>query len=248
MNVQYAVKNDEVFLIEVNPRASRTVPFVAKAIGRPIAKIAARVMAGEKLSSFDPIDRSIGHVAVKESVFPFARFPGSDPVLGPEMKSTGEVMGIDSDFTVAFGKALIGAGMTPPDAGTVFVSVKDADKDNIVPAVQKMVELGFKIIATGGTASHLEAQGLPVERVNKVAQGRPHIVDRLTDGDVQIVFNTTEGWQSLKDSHSIRSTALARKVPYFTTAAGSLAAARAIEALRGRALEVRSLQSYYSAS
>ena len=248
MNVQYAVKSDEVFLIEVNPRASRTVPFVAKAIGRPIAKIAARVMAGEKLSSFDPIDRSIGHVAVKESVFPFARFPGSDPVLGPEMKSTGEVMGIDSDFTVAFGKALIGAGMTPPDAGTVFVSVKDADKDNIVPAVQKMVELGFKIIATGGTASHLEAQGLPVERVNKVAQGRPHIVDRLTDGDVQIVFNTTEGWQSLKDSHSIRSTALARKVPYFTTAAGSLAAARAIEALRGRALEVRSLQSYYSAS
>jgi len=248
MNVQFAVKNDEVYLIEVNPRASRTVPFVAKAIGRPIAKIAARVMAGEKLSSFDPIDRSIGHVAVKESVFPFARFPGSDPVLGPEMKSTGEVMGIDSDFTVAFGKALIGAGMTPPDAGTVFVSVKDADKDNIVPAVQKMVELGFRIIATGGTASHLIAQGLPVERVNKVAQGRPHIVDRLTDGEVQIVFNTTEGWQSLKDSLSIRSTALQRKVPYFTTAAGSLAAARAIEALRGRALEVRSLQSYYSAS
>jgi carbamoyl-phosphate synthase large subunit len=248
MNVQYAVKNDEVFLIEVNPRASRTVPFVAKAIGRPIAKIAARVMAGDKLSSFDPIDRSIGHVAVKESVFPFARFPGSDPVLGPEMKSTGEVMGIDSNFDIAFGKALIGAGMTPPNSGTVFVSVKDADKDNIVPAVQKMVELGFKIIATGGTASHLSAQGLPVERVNKVAQGRPHIVDKLTDGEVQIVFNTTEGWQSMKDSHSIRSTALARKVPYFTTAAGSLASARAIEALRGRALEVRSLQSYYSAS
>jgi carbamoyl-phosphate synthase large subunit len=164
------------------------------------------------------------------------------------MKSTGEVMGIDKDFDLAFGKALIGGGIRLPDSGTVFVSVKDADKDNIVPAARKMVELGFSIIATGGTADHLASKGLPVERVNKVLQGRPHIVDRLTDGEVQLVFNTTEGWQSLKDSHSIRSTALARKVPYFTTAAGSLAAARAIEALRGHALEVRSVQSYYSAS
>jgi carbamoyl-phosphate synthase large subunit len=187
-------------------------------------------------------------MAVKEPVFPFPRFAGSDPVLGPEMKSTGEVMGIDSDFDVAFGKALIGAGILLPDRGTAFVSVKDADKDNIVPAVEKLVELGFSIIATGGTAAHLSAQGLPVSHVNKVAQGRPHIVDKLMDGEVQLVFNTTEGWQSLKDSHSIRSTALGRKVPYFTTAAGSLAAARAIEALRGRALEVRALQSYYSGS
>jgi len=248
MNVQFAVKDRDVYLIEVNPRASRTVPFVAKAIGRPIAKIAARVMAGEALAGFDPIVRDVRHIAVKEPVFPFARFPGADPVLGPEMKSTGEVMGIDSDFDLAFGKALIGGGMRLPDGGTVFVSVKDADKDNIVPAAQKMVELGFSIIATGGTADHLASKGLPVERVNKVLQGRPHIVDRLTDGAVQLVFNTTEGWQSLKDSHSIRSTALARKVPYFTTAAGSLAAARAIEALRGHALEVRSVQSYYSAS
>jgi carbamoyl-phosphate synthase large subunit len=248
MNVQFAVKDRDVYLIEVNPRASRTVPFVAKAIGRPIAKIAARVMAGEKLGAFDPIVRDVKHIAVKEPVFPFARFPGSDPVLGPEMKSTGEVMGIDSDFDLAFGKALIGGGMLLPDSGTVFVSVKDADKDNIVPAAQKMIELGFSIIATGGTADHLASKGLPVERVNKVLQGRPHIVDRLMDGDVQLVFNTTEGWQSLKDSHSIRSTALGRKVPYFTTAAGSLAAARAIEALRGHALEVRSVQSYYSAS
>lgn len=248
MNVQFAVKDRDVYLIEVNPRASRTVPFVAKAIGRPIAKIAARVMAGEKLTSFEPINRDIRHIAVKESVFPFARFPGSDPVLGPEMKSTGEVMGIDNDFDLAFGKALIGAGIQLPDAGTVFVSVKDADKDNIVPAARKMVELGFSIIATGGTADHLASKGLPVERVNKVLQGRPHIVDRLMDGEVAVVFNTTEGWQSLKDSHSIRSTALGRKVPYFTTAAGSLAAARAIEALRGHALEVRSVQSYYSAS
>jgi carbamoyl-phosphate synthase large subunit len=248
MNIQFAVKDSDVYLIEVNPRASRTVPFVAKAIGRPIAKIAARVMAGEKLDALEPIVRDVEHIAVKEPVFPFARFPGSDPVLGPEMKSTGEVMGIDSDFDLAFGKALIGGGMRLPDGGTVFVSVKDADKDNIMPAARKMIELGFSIIATGGTADHLASKGLPVERVNKVLQGRPHIVDRLTDGEVQLVFNTTEGWQSLKDSHSIRSTALARKVPYFTTAAGSLAAARAIEALRGHALEVRSVQSYYSAS
>jgi len=237
-----------VYLIEVNPRASRTVPFVAKSIGRPVAKIAARVMAGEKLSAFDPIDRDLSYVAVKESVFPFARFPGSDPVLGPEMKSTGEVMGIDRDFDIAFGKALIAAGMKLPQAGTAFVSVKDADKDNIVPAVEKLLELGFSVIATGGTAAHLAARGLEVGQVNKVAQGRPHIVDRLTDGEVQLVFNTTEGWQSLKDSHSIRATALGKKVPYFTTAAASLAAARSIEAVRGHALEVASLQSYYSAS
>jgi carbamoyl-phosphate synthase large subunit len=247
MNVQFAVQHDDVFLIEVNPRASRTVPFVAKAIGVPVAKIAARVMAGEPLAGFGKIGRDLDYVAVKESVFPFARFPGTDPVLGPEMKSTGEVMGIDKDFDIAFAKSLIGSGMILPQAGTAFVSVKDADKDNIVPVVEKMIELGFAIIATGGTATHLQGKGLAVQTVNKVAQGRPHIVDRLLDGDVDIVFNTTEGWQSLKDSHSIRTTALTRKVPYFTTAAASLAAARSIEALRGHALEVASLQSYYSA-
>jgi carbamoyl-phosphate synthase large subunit len=248
MNVQFAVKDSEVYLIEVNPRASRTVPFVAKAIGQPVAKIAARVMAGEPLSSFGEVGRKPSYIAVKESVFPFARFPGTDPVLGPEMKSTGEVMGIASDFDIAFAKALIGAGMALPQEGTAFVSVKDADKEHIVPAVEKLIELGFTIIATGGTAAHLQAKGLPVEVVNKVAQGRPHIVDRLLDGDVALVFNTTEGWQSLKDSHSIRTTALTKKVPYFTTAAASLAAARSIEAVRGRALEVASLQSYYSGS
>jgi carbamoyl-phosphate synthase large subunit len=248
MNVQFAVKGEDVYLIEVNPRASRTVPFVAKAIGEPIAKIAARVMAGEKLSVFGELGLALDYIAVKGPVFPFARFPGTDPVLGPEMKSTGEAMGIARDFDIAFAKALLGAGMILPQCGTAFVSVKDADKDNIVPAVEKLVELGFRIIATGGTAEHLDARGLPVERVNKVAQGRPHIVDRLLDGDVDLVFNTTEGWQSLKDSHSIRATALQKKVPYFTTAAASLAAARAIEAVRGHALEVASLQSYYSAS
>jgi carbamoyl-phosphate synthase large subunit len=248
MNVQFAVKDGEVYLIEVNPRASRTVPFVAKAIGKPVAKYAARVMAGEPLATFGRIARDLDYIAVKEPVFPFARFPGTDPVLGPEMKSTGEVMGIDRDFDIAFAKGLLGAGMNLPQSGTAFVSVKDADKENIVPAVEKMLELGFKIIATGGTAAHLQSKGLPVEVVNKVAQGRPHIVDKLLDGDVGLVFNTTEGWQSLKDSHSIRATALNRKVPYFTTAAASLAAARSIEAVRGHALEVASLQSYYSAA
>jgi carbamoyl-phosphate synthase large subunit len=246
MNVQFAVQNDDVFLIEVNPRASRTVPFVAKATGTPVAKIAARVMAGEPLAAFGAIGRDLDYIAVKESVFPFARFPGTDPVLGPEMKSTGEVMGIDRDFDVAFAKALLGAGMILPQGGTAFVSVKDADKEHIVPAVEKLVELGFAIIATGGTAAHLQSKGLPVSPVNKVAQGRPHIVDRLLDGDVDLVFNTTEGWQSLKDSHSIRATTLQKRVPYFTTAPASLAAARAIEAVRGHALEVASLQSYYS--
>jgi len=248
MNVQFAVKEGDVYLIEVNPRASRTVPFVAKATGLPIAKIAARVMAGEALAGIGPVTRDLNYIAVKESVFPFARFPGTDPVLGPEMKSTGEVMGIDRDFDIAFAKALLGAGMILPQSGTVFVSVKDADKDNIVPAAAKMIELGFRVIATGGTAAYLQSKGLAVETVNKVAQGRPHIVDRLLDGDVGIVFNTTEGWQSLKDSQAIRATALAKKVPYFTTAAASLAAARSIEAVRGHALEVASLQSYYSAS
>jgi carbamoyl-phosphate synthase large subunit len=254
MNVQFAVKDPgsgagaEVYLIEVNPRASRTVPFVAKATGTPVAKFAARVMAGEALDNVGEVRRIVDYVAVKESVFPFARFPGTDPVLGPEMKSTGEVMGIDTDFDIAFAKALLGAGMNLPQGGTAFVSVKDADKENIVPAVEKLVELGFSIIATGGTAAHLQSKGLPVEIVNKVAQGRPHIVDKLLDGEIAIVFNTTEGWQSLKDSHSIRATALNRKVPYFTTAAASLAAARSIEAVRGHALEVASLQSYYSAA
>jgi carbamoyl-phosphate synthase large subunit len=247
MNIQFAVKGDDVYLIEVNPRASRTVPFVAKATGVPIAKIAARVMAGAKLSEFGPVARKLDYIAVKGPVFPFARFPGADPVLGPEMKSTGEVMGLAATFDIAFAKALLGAGMLLPQGGTAFVSVKDSDKEHIVPAVEKLLELGFQIIATGGTATHLQGRGLAVASVNKVAQGRPHIVDRLSDGDVALVFNTTEGWQSLKDSHSIRATALARKVPYFTTAAASLAAAQAIEAVRGHALEVASLQSYYSA-
>ncbi|WP_114226417.1 MULTISPECIES: carbamoyl-phosphate synthase large subunit [Sphingomonas] len=247
MNVQFAVKDGLVYLIEVNPRASRTVPFTAKAIGVPVAKLAARVMAGEALADLPHLRKPQGYVAVKESVFPFARFPGTDPVLGPEMKSTGEVMGIDRDFDIAFAKSQLGAGTMLPDGGTLFVSVKDSDKDQILPAVELMIELGFEVIATGGTAAFLQGKGLTVTLVNKVAQGRPHIVDRMVDGQVSLVFNTTEGWQAFKDSQSIRATALNRKVPYFTTVSASLAVARAIKAVRGRSLEVRSLQSYYSA-
>src|SRR5436190_9343650 len=248
MNVQFAVKDDVVYLIEVNPRASRTVPFVAKAIGTPIAKIAARVMAGEKLADLPPIDRNVAHIAVKEAVFPFARFPGTDPVLSPEMKSTGEVMGIARDFPTAFLKSQQGAGLDLPVSGCLFVSVKDGDKPIVVPAVRALIGLGFGVIATGGTADYLQDEGLAVERVNKVAQGRPHIVDRIKDGGVHIIFNTTEGWQSHKDSASIRASAVQQKIPYFTTAASSAAVARSIGVLKDHGLEVRALQDYYSAS
>ncbi|MGZ8285884.1 MAG: carbamoyl-phosphate synthase large subunit [Allosphingosinicella sp.] len=248
MNVQFAVKDGAVYLIEVNPRASRTVPFVAKTLGTPIAKIAARVMAGEPLMNFLPLRTKVDHIAVKEAVFPFARFPGIDPVLSPEMKSTGEVMGIDNDFAKAFLKSQLGAGLELPLSGTLFVSVKDSDKSAITAPVRALSELGFKVIATAGTASWLAEQGIKVERVNKVAQGRPHIVDRIKDGDVHIVFNTTEGWQSHKDSASIRASALMAKVPYFTTAASSAAVVRAIAVLGEHSLEVKSLQDYYSSS
>jgi len=250
MNIQFAVKDgpegQKVYLIEVNPRASRTVPFVAKAIGQPVAKIAARVMAGEKLSTFPPFKRQMPYMAVKEAVFPFARFPGADPVLSPEMKSTGEVMGIDTTFEAAFLKSQLGAGMVPPRSGTVFVSVKGTDKGVILPAVRQLIDHGFRIIATGGTQTYLAEQGLAVERVNKVAEGQPHIVDKIIDGDIALIFNTTEGWQSLLDSKSIRMAALAGRVPYYTTAAASVAVAAAISAIHPDQLEVRSMQDYYS--
>jgi carbamoyl-phosphate synthase large subunit len=246
MNVQFAVKDGEVYLIEVNPRASRTVPFVAKAIGVPIAKIAARVMAGEKLADLPPVDWRIDYMTVKEAVFPFARFPGSDPVLTPEMKSTGEVMGIDRDFPTAYIKSQLGEGTVLPERGTLFVSVKDSDKPLIIAPVCELEKHGFKIVATGGTAQYLADAGVAVERVNKVAEGRPHIVDKISDGDIALIFNTTEGWQSHKDSQSIRASALQMKVPYYTTAAASAAVALAITSVRVSELEVRSLQDYYS--
>jgi carbamoyl-phosphate synthase large subunit len=245
MNVQYAVKDGAVYLIEVNPRASRTVPFVAKAIGAPVAKIAARVMAGERLADLPVIDRNIAHVAVKEAVFPFARFPGVDPVLSPEMRSTGEVMGIDADFPTAFAKAQLGAGDALGGSGTVFISVKESDKPRILGAARRLADAGWSIVATGGTARFLEGEGVPVAQINKVAEGRPHIVDRIKDGGIDLIFNTTEGWQSLRDSASIRASALTGKIPYYTTAAACDAAALALTSASIADLDVRPLQSYY---
>jgi len=245
MNVQYAIKDGEIFVLEVNPRASRTVPFVAKVIGLPVAKIAARVMAGETLASFKLKPAQPDHVGVKEAVFPFARFPGVDTVLGPEMKSTGEVMGLDKNFEIAFAKSQIGGGSRLPKAGTVFVSVRDVDKPRIVQALRVLTGLGFKVIATSGTQRYLNEQGLPAAKINKVAEGRPHIVDAIKNGDVQLVFNTTEGATALADSRSLRSAALLHKVPYYTTLSGAVAAAQGIKAFLGGDLEVRALQSYF---
>jgi len=244
MNVQYAVQGTDIFVLEVNPRASRTVPFVAKAVGLPIAAIAARVMSGELLKSFNLTPSKSPHVSVKEAVLPFARFPGVDPVLGPEMKSTGEVMGLDSDFGRAFAKSQIGAGLKLPLGGTVFMSMRDADKDLAIEPARRLIGLGFEIVATRGTADALEAAGLAVKRINKVLEGRPHVVDALKNGEIHLVFNTTDGAQALTDSMSIRRTALTMKVPYYTTLAGAAASAMAIAALQRGELDVRPLQSY----
>jgi carbamoyl-phosphate synthase large subunit len=244
MNVQFAVKGSDVYIIEVNPRASRTVPFVAKATGSPIAKIAARVMAGERLDAFRLAGPAPGHVAVKEAVFPFNRFPGVDTLLGPEMKSTGEVMGLDRDFGHAFLKAQLGAGVDLPERGTVFISVRNRDKDSLVPVAAKLHAMGFALLATSGTAACLEAAGLPAKRVNKVLEGQPHIVDVMINGDVHLVFNTSDGAQAIRDSFSLRRTALVNNIPYYTTVAGARAAVEAIAALKEGRLEVAPLQSY----
>jgi carbamoyl-phosphate synthase large subunit len=248
MNVQYAVKDGEVYLIEVNPRASRTVPFVAKATGVQIAKIAARVMAGERLAEFDLPDNTIApaHIAVKEAVFPFARFPGVDTILGPEMKSTGEVMGLDRDFGRAFAKSQIGSGTIVPASGRVFISVRERDKPAMVDLSRRLSAMGFEIVATSGTARHLAAAGVTVETVNKVLEGRPHIVDAMQNGEIQLVFNTSEGASSISDSYSLRRTTLTQKIPYYTTVAGARAAVAAIEAMRSGGLEVAPLQSYFN--
>jgi len=246
MNVQYAVQGDDIYVLEVNPRASRTVPFVAKAVGLPIAAIAARVMAGELLKSFDLTPSLSPHISVKEAVMPFARFPGVDTVLGPEMRSTGEVMGLDRNFGRAFAKSQIGAGLRLPLAGSVFISVKDADKLEVIAAARALIGMGFEIVATRGTAAALETAGIPVRFINKVMEGRPHVVDALKNGEIHLVFNTTEGATALTDSLSIRRTALTHKVPYYTTIAGAAAATEAIAALQTGSLEVAPLQSYSS--
>ena len=253
MNVQFAIKDGDIYVLEVNPRASRTVPFVAKVTGIAGAKIAARVMAGETLASFKlkPQDFSPGaakHIGVKESVFPFARFGSAvDTVLGPEMKSTGEVMGIDRDYNVAFVKSQLGGGSRLPKTGTVFVSVKDADKSRILEATRLLTELGFKVLATSGTQRYLAENGVAAIRINKVAEGRPHIVDSIKNGEVHLVFNTTEGATALNDSRSLRRAALLHKVPYYTTLSGAVAAAQGIRAYLGGDLEVCALQSYFGA-
>ena len=249
MNVQYAIKGSDIFVLEVNPRASRTVPFVAKATGVPVAKIGARVMAGARLSDFRLDDQAIApHVAVKEAVFPFARFPDVDTILGPEMKSTGEVMGLDSSFERAFAKSQLGAGVKLPGAGNVFLSVRDPDKAVAVAVARRLVDLGFSIIATRGTAARLREAGLPVRAVNKVLEGRPHCVDAIRSGEVQMVINTAAGAQSVADSFDIRRSALTHGVPHFTTIAGARAAAHAIAAMKTGTLEVAPLQAYFRGS
>ena len=251
MNVQYAVQAGTIYVLEVNPRASRTVPFVAKTVGRPVAKIAARVMAGESLEkAFDayggrPSGR-LDHIAVKEAVFPFARFPGVDILLGPEMKSTGEVMGLDRDFAMAFAKSQLGANIDLPRSGTLFVSVRDEDKKKVLPAVRRLADLGFRVLATSGTQRFLAENGVAAEKINKVLEGRPHIEDAIRNRQVQLVFNTTDGQKAVSDSKSLRRATLMQKVPYYTTMAGASAVAEAIAALKAGSLEVRPLQGYFS--
>ncbi|MBA5723788.1 carbamoyl phosphate synthase large subunit, partial [Liberibacter sp. Z1] len=251
INVQYAIKDGKVYVLEANPRASRTIPFVAKAIGFPIAKVASRIIAGESLDDATkayggkPDLRKIKHFAVKESVFPFSRFLGIDILLGPEMRSTGEVIGIDRDFPIAFAKSQLGTGVDLPRGGSVFVSVRDADKKRIVPTIRLLKDLGFKILATGGTARFLSTHGLETKKINKVLEGRPHIEDAISNRQVHLVINTTEGNKAIEDSKSLRRTTLLRKIPYYTTISGAEAAAQAIQALKAGSLEVYSLQSYF---
>jgi carbamoyl-phosphate synthase large subunit len=257
MNVQFAILNPhtkpEIFVLEVNPRASRTVPFVAKTLGQPVAAIAAKIMAGEALASFKLKPRDYRHVAVKEAVFPFARFANVDTVLGPEMRSTGEVMGLDwvrdgeemiDAFSRAFAKSQLGGGTKLPQSGTVFVSVKDQDKPVIVDAIKTLLGLGFRVVGTGGTCDYLAERGVVIERIKKVLEGRPNILDAIKNGEIALLLNTTEGKQSLSDSFNIRRTALMMKIPYYTTASGAVAAARAIASGAKEELDVRALQDY----
>ena len=247
MNVQFAVKDGDIYILEVNPRASRTVPFVAKATGIPVAKIATRLMCGEKLADMDLTSRAVGgHVAVKEAVFPFSRFPGVDTVLGPEMKSTGEVMGLDRDFPRAFAKSQLAAGMSLPTSGTVFISVKDRDKTGMAALAARLTAIGFQLVATGGTQRFLADQGLDVARINKVLEGRPHCEDAIVNGDIHLVINTTEGAQAIEDSRSIRRAALEHGVPHYTTLTAAAAAVAAMEAMAHGTLEVAPLQDYFS--
>jgi carbamoyl-phosphate synthase large subunit len=252
MNVQVAVKDQQIYILEVNPRASRTVPFVAKATGMPLAKIAAKVMVGKTLDELGVVDGPVPtHVAVKESVFPFSKFPGVDTILGPEMRSTGEVMGIATSVALAFAKSLLASGFALPTKGRAFISVKDDDKGAACYVARRLRNLGFEIVATDGTARAIERARIPVERINKVAQGSPHVVDAMRSGAVQIVVNTTEGAKAIRDSYSIRRNALLMNIPYFTTMAAGLAAVDALEVMgltERQAAQVRSIQEWHTRS
>jgi carbamoyl-phosphate synthase large subunit len=247
MNIQFAVTRDnKIYVLEVNPRASRTVPFVSKATGIPWAKVAARVMAGKTLKELGISEKvPKGYVSVKASVFPFSKFPGTDTILGPEMKSTGEVMGIHSNFGGAFAKSQYAAGIKLPKDGKVFISVKDTDKADVPAIVGKLVELGYSLVATKGTAKYIESLGYKVESVNKVREGSPHIVDLLGAGEISLVVNTPEGWTHVLDSRSIRLVANELRVPTYTTTAAATATAVALEMVKdGSYLSVRALQDY----
>jgi carbamoyl-phosphate synthase large subunit len=247
MNVQYAIKDDRLYVLEVNPRASRTVPYVSKATGRPLAKLATKVMLGKSLADLGISKQAHPeHVAVKEAVLPFNRFPGVDTLLGPEMKSTGEVMGIDEDFGAAYAKAQLGAGQNLPTTGTIFISVLDKDKEAVLPVAQQFFELGFKISATAGTANFLAKNGIKNKAVNKFTEGRPHVVDAVKNGDIQFVVNTGSGGKSKMDGYQIRRAAIKYDLPYVTTIAGALAMAKAIAALKNGALTVKTIQEYNS--
>jgi carbamoyl-phosphate synthase large subunit len=246
MNAQFAVKGEDIFILEVNPRASRTVPFVGKASGLPLAKIASKIMAGETLLGMGlREERKLAHIAVKEAVFPFDRFEGVDTILGPEMKSTGEVMGIDEEFGLAYGKAQSSSGNMIPLEGKIFLSLRDRDKEVSVKIVRKLLALGMRVVATKGTAYYLKEHGLDVETVNKVAEGRPHVVDLIKNREIQFVINTVSGAQAQRDSSSIRQSALQYKIPFTTTISGAVAAVEAIEKLKERKVQIKAIQEYH---
>jgi carbamoyl-phosphate synthase large subunit len=247
INVQFAIRNDVAYVLEVNPRASRTVPFVSKAIGVPLAKVATRAMLGHSIAAIAAVEeRELPHIAVKESVFPFAKFPGVDAVLGPEMKSTGEVMGIDRDFRKAYLKSQLAAGSFLPTSGKVFVSVKNSDKRAVMTLARRLVEMGFSLVATAGTARVLERNGMTVEVIHKVAEGyRPNALDLMKRGEIALVLNTPEDGRAVKDSFMIRRTAIMSSIPYYLTVDGAQAAIGGIEALLKGELGVRSLQEYH---
>jgi carbamoyl-phosphate synthase large subunit len=245
MNIQFAIQESKIFILEVNPRGSRTIPFVAKATGVPLAKIASQIMIGKKLPDFKIQNQNLNHISVKEAVFPFSRFPGTDVILGPEMKSTGEVMGIGSTFGEAFAKSQLGASIELPINGQVFISIKNDDKQKIIPIAQRLFNLGFKICATSGTAKILNDNKIQTNYIKKVIEGRPNAVDAMLSKEIQLVINTVEGSTSIKDSFSLRQTALLNKIPYYTTLQGADAATLAIKVIKEEVLTVKSLQSYF---